>query len=57
MGVNSDDTIIACKGPPVCGDKERVATVKGNNDSGDDNDCDDDSNCNYGSDDDSVYWW
>jgi len=55
VGVNSDDTIIACKGPPVCGDKERVATVKGNNDSGDDNDCDDDSNCNYGSDDDSVY--
>ena len=29
VGVNSDDTIIACKGPPVCGERERVATVKG----------------------------
>ena len=31
VGVNSDDTIIACKGPPVCGDRERIATVKGTN--------------------------
>jgi ethanolamine-phosphate cytidylyltransferase len=36
VGVNSDDTIIACKGPPVCGERERVATVKGkmNDDNG-----------------------
>jgi len=36
VGVNSDETIIACKGPPVCGDRERVATVKGNYDDDDD---------------------
>jgi ethanolamine-phosphate cytidylyltransferase len=28
-GVNSDETITACKGRPVCNDKERVDTVRG----------------------------
>jgi len=29
VGVNSDETITACKGPPVCGEKERLSTVRG----------------------------
>jgi ethanolamine-phosphate cytidylyltransferase len=28
-GVNSDETITACKGRPVCDDKERIDTVRG----------------------------
>lgn len=28
-GVNSSETIAACKGPPVCNDEERVETVRG----------------------------
>ncbi len=28
-GVNSDETITACKGPPVCNEAERVDTVRG----------------------------
>lgn len=29
VGVNSDETITACKGPPVCGEHERIETVRG----------------------------
>eukprot|EP01032_Pedospumella_encystans_P010428 gene10428-12188_t len=29
VGVNSDESIKVCKGPPVCGEKERLATVRG----------------------------
>lgn len=29
VGVNSDETITACKGKPVCAEKERIETVKG----------------------------
>jgi cytidyltransferase-like protein len=28
-GINSDESITACKGPPVCNEKERIDTVKG----------------------------
>jgi ethanolamine-phosphate cytidylyltransferase len=28
-GINSDDTITACKGPPVCSERERIDTVRG----------------------------
>jgi ethanolamine-phosphate cytidylyltransferase len=29
VGVNSDETITACKGKPVCAEKERIETVRG----------------------------
>ena len=29
VGINSDETITACKGKPVCGERERIDTVRG----------------------------